>query len=138
MVKENFEKLLIDLRIKPEDFGVAIGVGKSSIYKLLRGDTKKITRNFASKVHKIYPEISEEFLLSFNSYSKKNEAVLEHLPHDSCKEKKLSNDEKFIIEDLILNNEEALMKNEVFNSWFTLKLKKVELRLLKEFKNKNM
>ena len=61
-----FKKLLNKLQVSPEKFGDNIGVGKSSIYKIIRGDTKKITESFADKVISVYPEFTKEYLLSFN------------------------------------------------------------------------
>lgn len=60
------QKIINELGITPEEFSLKIGVGKSSIYKVLRGDTKKITKNLAIKISTVYPEYTVNELLSLN------------------------------------------------------------------------
>lgn len=66
MVGEKLDQLLTSLAITPEDFADEINVGKSAIYKLLRGDTKKITVLMAKKINQRYPQFSVEYLRSLN------------------------------------------------------------------------
>lgn len=73
MVGEHLNNILTSLAVTPEDFADSIGVGKSTIYKLLRGDTKKFTVSMAKKISEVYGEYSIEYLLSLNNrgYDKK-------------------------------------------------------------------
>ncbi|CAL2085320.1 helix-turn-helix transcriptional regulator [Tenacibaculum sp. 190524A02b] len=66
MVKDKFRNLLDELGVTPEEFGVKIGVGKSGIYKILRGDTKKISDKLSKKISEVYPQYSYEHIKSFN------------------------------------------------------------------------
>lgn len=70
MVGSRIESLITNLALTPEEFADNIGVGKSTIYKLIRGDTKKITVSMAKKINSAFPEYSVDFLLSFNKVEK--------------------------------------------------------------------
>ncbi|TGV01320.1 hypothetical protein [Flavivirga rizhaonensis] len=66
MLSEKIEKLIHELQLSPEEFGNKINVGKSSIYKLLRGDIKKLTSKMAAKINSAFPEYSLEYLNGLN------------------------------------------------------------------------
>jgi len=66
LVGHKLENLLIALAVTPEEFASNISVGKSSIYKILRGDTKKLTVSMAKKISEAYPQYSVDFLLEMN------------------------------------------------------------------------
>jgi plasmid maintenance system antidote protein VapI len=72
MLSIKFKSLLTELKLTPEDFGNKIGVGKSSIYKLLRGDTKKITRAMAEKISGVFPQYTPQYLVELNFDTKKD------------------------------------------------------------------
>ncbi|MEM7485841.1 MAG: helix-turn-helix transcriptional regulator [Bacteroidota bacterium] len=67
MIGQSINAILVDLTLTPEEFADQIGVGKSTIYKIIRGDTKKITKNMAEKISNIFPQYSVHFLMSLNS-----------------------------------------------------------------------
>lgn len=66
MVKEKFRTFLTEIQLTPEEFSATIGVGKSAVYKILRGDTKKISERLAQKIHKNFPKYTVDYLKSFN------------------------------------------------------------------------
>lgn len=118
MVGKNLDEILNELKITPEDFGLKIGVGKSSIYKILRGDIKKVTKKFAEKVNKIYPQYTIDYLLSFNYNS---------LDEDFDKEEQLTEEEIKIVSRVVLLKEKQILKIPFFKKW--LKEKKLEAKL---------
>ena len=65
MLSVKFRSLLIELKLNPEDFGNKIGAGKSSVYKLLRGDTKKVTRSMAKRISFVFPQFSSRQMNPF-------------------------------------------------------------------------
>mgnify|MGYP003112983674 CR=1 FL=1 len=66
MVGDKLNSILISLGLTPEEFAHEIGVGKSSVYKILRGDTKKFSRNIAERIAHNYDQYSVQFILSLN------------------------------------------------------------------------
>lgn len=133
MVGKKLDEILNELKITPEEFGLHIGVGKSSIYKILRGDIKKITKNFAKKVNKKFPQYSVDYLLSLNY-----EVFCEDI--EATEEEKLTEDEIKIVSKVVLLKEKQILKVPFFNKW--LKEKKLEAKLevykeLEALKNKS-
>lgn len=119
MVQEKFEKLLIDLRLTPDEFSKIIGVGKSSIYKILRGDTKKITRLLAKKINSKFDKYSIDDLLSFNFDSQPKEKELIYKNENE----KVSFSVNEII-DIVLENEELFMSKKSFSNLIEIKVSK--------------
>lgn len=70
MVGHHMENILTNLGLTPEEFADTIGVGKSSVYKIIRGDTKKFTRNIAEKINDVFPQFSVQYILSLNKNDK--------------------------------------------------------------------
>lgn len=70
MVGSSLQEIINKSGLSPEDFAEEINYGKSSIYKVLRGDTKKISPKLATKISKKFPEYSREYLLSLNEKDK--------------------------------------------------------------------
>lgn len=66
MIDKKLQVIINQLELTPEEFSIKIGVGKSSIYKILRGDTKKITRTLAEKINSAFPQYTIKELLSYN------------------------------------------------------------------------
>ncbi|MEM7487082.1 MAG: helix-turn-helix domain-containing protein [Bacteroidota bacterium] len=66
----DLQDILNDIGISGTDFAQAIGVGKNAVYKLLRGDTKKITPDMAKKINNKYPQYAINFLLGLNRIKK--------------------------------------------------------------------
>ena len=69
MIKDKLRHLIISLGLTPEDFAEDIGVGKSGIYKILRGETKKISSTLARKIEAKYSQFTYEEIMSFNNLS---------------------------------------------------------------------
>lgn len=69
MVKDKFRHFINGLGVSPETFANKIGVGKSGIYKILRGDVQKISVSLAKKINQIYPQYTVEYVLSLNNVS---------------------------------------------------------------------
>ena len=72
MISIKFRSLLTELKLTPEDFANKIGVGKSSSYKLLRGDTKKITLSMAKRISVVFPQYSPEYLVELKYDTKED------------------------------------------------------------------
>lgn len=119
-LKDRINVILTENNINGAKLASILGLGKSGIYKILRGDTNKLQVETIDLINNKFPQYSKEWLRG-------EESVLK---------KPLNEDTNKMIEDLVLNNEEALMNNEVFKAWFNLKLKKHELKLLKELEQK--
>ena len=66
IISDFIYKILDEFVLTPEEFGKSLNIGKSSVYKLLRGDTKKITKSMALKISSVYPKYTVESLLSLN------------------------------------------------------------------------
>lgn len=119
MLIEELKKILIELKVTPEEFANNIGVGKSAIYKLLRGDTKKLTKNLAEKINAVYPNYQIDYLVSLN-YPKKGNVVLQEqgiIKDGVC----FSLDE---VISFVVENEEELMKNKIFKNIIEIKVSK--------------
>lgn len=67
MTGTNLNAFLTYIETTPEEFSKRIGVGKSAIYKILRGDTKKITVAMARKMNIGYKDYSTEYFLTLNN-----------------------------------------------------------------------
>ena len=116
------QKIINELEITPEEFSLKIGVGKSSIYKVLRGDTKKITKNFAMKINSAYPQFSVNALLSLNFKQKletSNSDTLEVIDTNNVsnsEEVELSKRNRdIIIESFLLSKSQVLSLSVVKN-----------------------
>jgi len=118
MVQDQIQEILDELKMTPEDFGKAIGVGKSSVYKLLRGDTKKITKNFARKINAVFSKYSVEYLLSLNYQSRSVNAD---------DEEKLTDEEIKVVSRVILLKEKQILEVPFFKKW--LKEKKLAAKV---------
>lgn len=81
MISENFKLFLDDLNLTPEEFGNKIGVGNSGIYKILRGDTKKVSNKLCDKILEAFPQFTLSEIKALNSTQKiikiKNEGQIE-------------------------------------------------------------
>lgn len=124
MVSTEFEKLLKELKLSPEDFGLAIGVGKSSIYKILRGDTKKITKNLAQKINFKFPQYTIEYLVSLNFLGEGVKARDE--------EEILTAEEIKIVSRVFLLKEKQILDVPFFKKWLKEKELKAKLEVYKD------
>ena len=70
MTSENFKLFLDDLNLTPEEFGNKIGTGNSGIYKILRGDTKKISNKLCNKILEAFPQFTLSDIKALNSSQK--------------------------------------------------------------------
>ncbi|XRE42373.1 hypothetical protein ACIVBQ_000577 [Tenacibaculum discolor] len=66
MVKDNFRKLLDSLNLSPEEFANELNIGKSGVYKILRGETKKVSDGLAKKISERFSELSYEEIKNLN------------------------------------------------------------------------
>lgn len=123
MLRQKIEKLLQELKLTPEEFSTTVKVGKSSIYKLLRGDTKRITKNLAEKINSEFPQYSVEELLALN-FEEIQEKVKDTIFIKSLN-KEISTEELAI---LVAKNIDKLKKEKVFYNAFVIEA----LQLLKE------
>lgn len=116
MVQTEIKNLLIKLEVTPEQFGENIGVGKSTVYKLLRGDTKKITTGFAKKINAFYKEITIESLLSYNFNSEiENDTKSNTVREDQLKYTTgLDQFSKDQIAVYLINNHEEFTKSKTY------------------------
>ena len=121
MLAENLKNILTDLQLTPEDFGLKIGVGKSTIYKMLRGDTKKLTNNMAQKINSFFPQYSVDYLKSFNFDTK------------TIKDTgKLRDSDKMIINDAFLLHTEEVEKIQAVDLFVKKKVLTAENILMKK------
>jgi len=121
MIDVELDKIITELKVTPEEFSNAIGVAKSSIYKLLGGDTKKLTKQMATKINKAYPQYSYEHLRLLNKGKNNTIEPLFDKVYLNKGSEKISIDEiyKFIIE-----NENEILANKSFKIWISEKVYK--------------
>ena len=100
MISDHVRKIINKAGLSPEEFATTLGVGKSSIYKLLRGDTHKLTVRMARKISSKYPDYTVESLLSLNG------------------EDRLGLDEMVVH---VIENEEIFLNHPTFKAWLTSK-----------------
>ncbi len=125
MVGKKFEEILNELKLTPESFGITIGVGKSSIYKLLRGDTKKITKSFAEKINSKFPEYSIPYLLSLNFEGKQ--------VSEFNNEEKLTEEEIKTVSRVLLLKEKQISNVPFFKKWLKEKQLAAKLEVYEMF-----
>lgn len=100
MTGENFNNLIVKTGLTPEQFSQHIDVGKSTVYKIIRGDTKKISMSMANKINKAFPQFSVEYILTLND-TNENKAPGESYFKQLNREKEYVQDDKqHILEDL--------------------------------------
>jgi len=128
MIGANLELLLNELELTPEEFGDAVGVGKSPIYKLLRGDVKKITKRMAQRINNAFPQYDINYLISINY--KVPFDIADTQEGDELSPHLIQLFEKAIL----LKEDELLQKSTVISTWLTNKELAIENRLLKEIK----
>ena len=141
MVGDNLASLLNELQLTPEEFGDKVGVGKSPIYKLLRGDTKKITRRMAERMNLVFPQYEIDYLLSLN-YNQETKTDNDITQYSEEYLEKINNDSKFelspklleLFEKAILLKEEELLKSSIVATWIANKELVAENKLLKIIK----
>lgn len=63
----DFKVLIANLGLSPEEFADKIGVGKSAVYKVIRGETKKVSAAMARKIIAQFPQVSMDDLLNHKS-----------------------------------------------------------------------
>lgn len=105
MTKDKFRYLINTLGLSPESFAISLGVGKSGIYKILRGETKKISSSLAKKIISKYPQYEYEEIMAFNDVS--DEELI------------FKGDTKIEVQkivDIITDNIDKFKKNEDFNN----------------------
>ncbi|MDD7888042.1 hypothetical protein [Flavivirga sp. 57AJ16] len=112
-LSKKIERLINELQLSPEKFGDKIGAGKSSIYKLLRGDTKKLTSKMAAKINSAFPQYSLEYLNGLN-YDTSKDNTKEPDPNY----KKIGQKEIDFIIEALENNFDELMDNRRFKKEF--------------------
>lgn len=107
MVGRELQKIINELGLSPEVFADKIGATKGGIYKVLGGDTKKITPGLAKKISKAFPQYSVKDLLAINH---KKDLILD----DSILTDKnqLSQLARFLLE-----NHDELMKDAAFEGY---------------------
>jgi len=127
MVKDKFGDLLNELKLTPEEFGVKINIGKSSIYKILRGDTKKITKKLAEKIHHQFPNYSIAYLLSFN-FLKTEKASIKEYPSELLTEEEIK-----IVSDVILLKEAQILEIPFFKKWLKEKVLEGKLEVYEKY-----
>jgi len=146
MIGANLELLLNELELTPEEFGDAVGVGKSPIYKLLRGDVKKITKRMAQRINNAFPQYEVDYLLSFNFKKIERKNVADSELDNAFFEQTILNDQEKIhpqlltlFEKAVLLREDELLDSNVISTWLANKILAAENKLLKEIKlnNKN-
>ena len=107
MVGRELQKIINEVGLSPENFAEKIGVTKGGLYKVIGGDTKKITPALAKKISKAYPKYSVQDLLALNH---KSEFVLdESILSDKDKLSQLA---RFLLE-----NHDELMKDAAFEGY---------------------
>ncbi|GAB4165645.1 MAG: hypothetical protein Tsb0033_27460 [Winogradskyella sp.] len=143
MVAEKFQSLLIALKLTPEEFSEQIGVGKSSVYKLLRGETKSITLNMARKISNQF-DYSIEYLLSFNK-SNNDIGVGERYFEESGKNDTIKepeaiwvNYERFMLVPMVSHRAQAGFLSGWGDDEYLDELPKVPWEVDKEYKGKYM
>ena len=103
-----------------------MGVGKSSIYKILRGDTRKITVSFAKKINIVYPQYTVENLLRYNYDTNST-------PENEIKNILLEKDGiTLTVEEIalfVLKNEEEFMSIRAFSNMVEVKVAKKVLEI---------
>lgn len=119
MTKDKLRHLINTLGLTPESFATSLDVGKSGIYKILRGETKKISSNLARKITTKYTQYSYDEIMSFNNIDE-NELIF----------KGSSKIEVQKIVDIIMDNIEKFKDNEDFKSI----LKEHTLTIFDEYK----
>ncbi len=131
------KKIIDKLEITPEEFSLNIGVGKSSVYKVLRGDTKKITKTLAEKVNLFYPEYTINDLLSLNqskSSSDTNKSEEKKLSGQNSNQ--LSEEHKRIISNAFLLNRREVMDIPIVKDVIENERLKTKIDILMEIKDK--
>ena len=106
MTKDKFRHFINSINYTPEAFAEKIGVGKSGVYKILRGDTKKISFSLAEKINQSFPEYSIEYFLEMNNITE-NEFIVK-------------GDNKIEVQkvvDIVLDNIELFKLNEDFKAF---------------------
>ncbi len=124
MVKDKFKAFLIEIKHTPEEFSLAIGMGKSAVYKILRGDTKKISDKLAKKIYEKFPKYTVSYLKSFN-YEKDEMNIIRGTD---------GNIEVHKIVDIILANYDKFLANENFTTILNNYAKKEILNFLEKKK----
>ena len=54
-LKEKIQEILQDKGLTPSELADSIGIGESSVCKIMRGDTVKLQMKSAKKINLIYP-----------------------------------------------------------------------------------
>ncbi|WP_346881344.1 hypothetical protein [uncultured Algibacter sp.] len=133
------QKIIDELEITPEHFSLNIGVGKSSIYKVLRGDTKKITKTLAEKINAFYPQFSISKLLSLNHKTQLDTlSVVKNADNkfSGLKETPLSEEHKGIISNAFLVSRTQAMEIPVVQDIIENERLKTKIEILTEFTSK--
>lgn len=120
-LKERIAKILLDEKITVVDFSTSIGVLQSNIYKVTRGETKKIQLKTAKKINSVYPKYSIDWILNGVN---KNSLV----PEINLSEK----DTKHLnqIAQFIESNEFDLMQVPTFRLWLKTKIQEGVIEVL--------
>ena len=113
MVSKKLQELINREEVSAEDFALKIGVGKSSIYKILRGDTKKITNSLAEKINNAFPNYSIEDLLSYNLDTK----LENQKPELFLIKEGIKVDTKEVSLFVVNNHIEMISSEPLFNEW---------------------
>ncbi len=119
MLPQKLQNLLDELQLSPEEFGDKIDVGKSSIYKLLRGDTKKLTSRMATKINNAFPNFSLDYLNGLNYDTAGPKVYPSNEPGETYRE--LHQKEIDFVTWAMKNNYDQLMTDEPFRKEFVFR-----------------
>ncbi|MEN1784653.1 MAG: helix-turn-helix transcriptional regulator [Bacteroidota bacterium] len=129
MIGDAFKAFIISQGLSPEEFADKLSVGKSSIYKIIGGQTKKISFEMAKKINKVFQVPIEEVLQMNTKTSSAAEAT------NPAGVKGLSPADKTTISSAFLLHEEEVVEIPVVKLWLKNELLKCENRIMREIQD---
>ncbi len=118
-VENKIRKILADKKLTGASFAKALGLGKSGVYKMLRGETNKMNTETAKLISEKFPEYSYDWLIG-------NDVDYISTTENSIEVQK--------VVDVIIDHKDKFMNNKDFNKLIELEAKK----LLKQMLEKNI
>ena len=132
-LKEIFQLIIKKEKLTPTEFGDKIAMGKSGVYKVLKGETKKLRRSSAENINKVFPRYSVEALMLMDDLVDSSEKKLEYIQHEDNVAIKAGTSGIVTISeivDFLVRNKDQVEKDQKFNLYIELKGYDIALGLL--------
>lgn len=124
-LKDKLNKILIDNNLNGAKLADMLGIAKSGIYKILRGETKKLQPETVDLINEKFPNYTKEWLNSTLNNT-----------HQINLENKLTKEQVQFISEALILHEKQLRNHPAISKWIKLIESEAQLVVYRKLDNK--